>query len=69
MNNAAEVLSKQIDSIGSPNAFCTDWKTQWRGVAVAAQGILNTFFPLGAKVLGFLITIADNFCATTTAKP
>ena len=69
MNNAAEALSKQIDSVTSPNAFCAEWKTQWRGIAVAAQGMLNIFFPLGAKVLGFLITIADSFCATATTKP
>ena len=67
MKNHAELLSRELDSVSSEAAFCAEWKTKWRGIAVAAQGILNIFFPPGAKVLGFLISIADTFCAT--AKP
>jgi hypothetical protein len=67
MKNYSEALSTELDSVASPSAFCAEWASKWRGIAVAAQGFLNFIFPLGAKVLGFLIGIADTFCAT--AKP
>lgn len=56
-------IEADLDSVKSTQDFCKGWKEKWRGIAVAAQGILSVFFPAGAKVLGILIAIADNFCA------
>ncbi|HEV7668594.1 MAG TPA: hypothetical protein VGS22_08730 [Thermoanaerobaculia bacterium] len=61
--DAAGLLEHELASISTPADFCKDWKTKWRGTAIAAQGILKIFFPAGAKVLGNLIAIADTFCA------
>lgn len=67
MPNHAEMMSKELDAITSTSGFCADWKTKWRSLAVSVQGFLNLVFPAGAKVVGFLISIADSFCGTSTA--
>jgi hypothetical protein len=64
MQDFAKQMTTQLDGVASVKDFCKDWKTTWRGIAVAAQSVLTIFFPPGAKVLGFLIGIADTFCAT-----
>jgi hypothetical protein len=58
----------ELDKLKSTAEFCSDWKEKWRALAVTAQAILQVLFPAGAKVLGFLITIADNFCSAGGAK-
>lgn len=58
-------IETELASVKSTQDFCKDWKEKWRGIAVAAQGILKIFFPAGATVLGILISIADNFCANS----
>jgi hypothetical protein len=55
-------LLQQVQGVQSPDAFCTDWPTKWRAIAVSAQSVLNLLFPPGAIVLGFLITITDMWC-------
>ncbi len=60
----AGTLESELDAVTSTEDFCKDWKEKWRGIAIAAQGILKIFFPAGAKVLGILISIADSFCTT-----
>lgn len=54
----------QLSQIKTIEDFCTNWKATWRGIAIAAQSVLSIFFPPGAKVLGFLITIADTYCTS-----
>lgn len=60
---SVEVVN-ELDQIQSTQEFCKNWTAKWRGMAVAAQSVLNIFFPAGAKILGYLITIADTYCAT-----
>jgi hypothetical protein len=55
-------LDAELAKIKSLGDFCSEWKEKWRPIAVAAQGILSFLFPPGAKVLGFLISIADSAC-------
>lgn len=59
-------LERELEAISSTSDFCSDWKSKWRSVALAAQSVLAIFYPLGAKVLGVLITITDNFCSSST---
>jgi hypothetical protein len=56
-------LVRDLSTLTSLQDFCKEWTSRWRGVAVAAQGIVKIFFPPGAEVIGFLIGIADAFCA------
>jgi hypothetical protein len=56
---------RDLSAVASLQDFCKEWTSRWRGVAVAAQSILKIFFPIGAEVLGFLISIADSFCASS----
>jgi hypothetical protein len=58
-------LVRDLSAVTSLQDFCKEWTARWRGVAVAAQGILKIFFPVGADVIGFLIGIADAFCASS----
>jgi hypothetical protein len=63
MHDFAANAVRDLGQVKSLADFCKEWTSTWRGIAVAAQGILNVFFPAGAKVLGFLISIADSYCA------
>ena len=63
MPDFSQQMVSDLDALKSTQDFCTEWKTKWRALAVAAQSFLNVLFPAGAKVLQFLITIADGFCA------
>jgi hypothetical protein len=62
--NFADQYQAELDRVASTADFCKAWRDKWRGVAVAAQGILKIFVPPGAQVLGFLIAIADTACPT-----
>jgi hypothetical protein len=64
MHDFAAEAMKDLGQVHSLSDFCKEWKSSWRGIAVSVQGILNLFFPAGAKVVGFLISIADTYCAT-----
>ena len=68
MHDFAGEATRDLSQVHSLADFCKEWKSSWRGIAVSAQGILNLFLPAGAKVLGFLISIADTYCATPQTK-
>ena len=61
--NHAEELVAGLDSVGTVDEFCKEWETKWKMIVVAAQGILKIFFPEGAKVLGYIISVVDRCCA------
>jgi hypothetical protein len=65
-NDFALAMTKDLSSISSLQDFCKEWTSRWKAVAIAAQAILKIFFPVGAEVLGFLIGIADSFCASSS---
>jgi len=60
--NFADQYLAELDRLSNEASFCREWKEKWRGLAIGAQGILKIFFPAGAKVLGYLIAIADKVC-------
>ncbi len=68
MRDYAADAVKELDKVQTTADFCTEWKTKWRALAVTAQAILQVLFPPGAKVLGFLIEIADNFCSRSVKQ-
>ena len=68
VRNFVDEMHAELDKIGSPHDFCRDWQPKWRHVAVSAQGMLQVLCPPAAKVVGFLILVADNVCVSGEAS-
>ena len=58
----SDSAERELDQITTAGDFCKKWKTIWRCVAVALEALLKKIFPLGAKVLSWLIKIMDAIC-------
>ena len=59
----ADKLLEDLEKVKTAREFCKEWKVKWRAVAIAAQAILKFWYPAGAKVLQWLITLADTYCS------
>ena len=61
-HNHPAQLTQKLESVSSVSDLCKHWKTDYRGVLVSAQSLLQFFIPAAARVLGVIITLVDGLC-------